>query len=136
MKYTPYESPFVREARLTALTRAKSAQQRMKKNTSSEQFDVTPAAYMTFPRPAVPRPPPRNNMSNRVWNSDHMRITANENGLFDPSLKKVEIFQIPPRSGAGSRRSVEMLLEEEERDMGVVDRTKENRTTHNRTVLY
>ena len=30
---------------------------------------------------------------------------TNHNGLFDPSLKKVEIFKIRPGSGAGRRRA-------------------------------
>lgn len=124
-----YESRFVSEARATALARAKSAQQRVRKSKSGTPLDVThTSSLMSFPQPAV-SPSPRKGLSTKPWNSDYMNITSNDNkGLFDPSLKKVEIFKLRSRSGTGRGRMAMMLDEDRDREG---DRTKENTSQHN-----
>ena len=103
MKYTPYESPFVREARKKALERAKMAQKSKRKQSSTHSPDHnTRQPVISVPVPATPRRQARA-VKSKPWTSE-WNSSATSAGLFDPSLKKVEIFKVRPRSEVRTRR--------------------------------
>jgi hypothetical protein len=126
MKYTPYESPFVREARKTALMRAQQKKQKLKTTASSSSPTSTAAITSTvysFSRQAPASSPKKDvELSRQIarkpyWDSDCKKHTQNNKGLFDPSLKKIEIFKIRSAVGEGVRRGVriaEMMDAEKE----------------------
>jgi hypothetical protein len=87
MKYTPYESPFVREARKTAIARAQNARRKKKK---SEPQSSKPTSMIHIPIPATPSHPINVKPWVSEWRNDE---------VFDSSIKKVEIFKISPQSG-------------------------------------
>lgn len=86
-KKKEYESPFVAGAREKALLRAREQQKRKKQQEKQRELRAM-----------------QQREEDRGWDADCWGAIRENKGLFDPQLKKVEIFQVLPR---GQRRKEE-----------------------------
>jgi hypothetical protein len=118
----PYESPFVRDARKTALNRAKRARQ----NKNKQPIILAHTSSINIPSPASPLRARQDLYNAKPWNSDWKN-----DGYFDSDLKKVEIFKIRPTSGKGG------VIIPPSRKMVITDEpSKENKSNSLNTVIF
>ena len=110
MNYKAYESPYVRESRKHALERARLARKRKTNCINCVQSERN---YRQSEAKSIGKV-----VCRQPWNSDFAHKSLKNGGLFDPTIKRVEIFKV-------HRRKIEGITRNDRPELGTVGNTVE-----------